>query len=142
VDQSTKEKDRLLQAYLITRPICIILPLCKAIIFIAYNYITITSDIDIKIHIQSMLISLQIKEIVWTLSEKPGQSLNCLSIVWKVWSHSELSWYVWRWLDTFWTVWTCLNLSELVWTHSELSQQSGFFSNILNCFILVWTNII
>jgi hypothetical protein len=64
VGQSTKEKDRLLQAYLITRPICIILPLYKAIIFIAYNYISITSDIDIKIHIQSMLISLQIKEIV------------------------------------------------------------------------------
>jgi hypothetical protein len=50
----------------IPRPICIILPLYKAIIFIAYNYISITSNIDITIHIQSMLISLQIKEIVHT----------------------------------------------------------------------------
>jgi hypothetical protein len=36
----------------------------KPSLFLAYNYISITSDIDIKIHIQSMLISLQIKEIV------------------------------------------------------------------------------
>jgi hypothetical protein len=55
----TKDKDKLLQAYLITRPICIILPLYKAIIFIAYNYISITSDIDIAIHIQSMVQTVQ-----------------------------------------------------------------------------------